>query len=826
MRTLSATLTNAQQSASRLPYIELTFRSRNRVTTRTYKTTDKPNRIQKILVSEGPLGASVGSAGGRGFSGLIVLDDFDTTVGDLDFKGYRLDIGWGFGTTVSKQAPLFVYNQRRVSSRNGKLLLEFQCFSLWDLASVIWPNDAIAASLVYNKDITIRHIMQELLGGAKLEAAILGDYAAGGTVFTSYTTASENTTADDVLLLPAVPIVNDAFYYAQTSPFDRLSQDLTTVGVGTWQLTWEYWNGSTWTSLSGMTANPASGSDQDNFTLGQLKIIDFDRPTNWATVNFSTTNPDGTASNFASIFPNASLYYIRARVTSFTSITTQPKSSRIFAAQDFGVSLTLSRIDAISPPVISQLSHTFNSPGIFIGFLEAQTFTPVSDLEIDRAGLILLNEGGTTDVLVLFIRNTTSGGPSDAPTDGPDLATSTLTSAVLVANTPTMVAFNFPARFVARAGVTYALIIAVSSALVGPDQVWRYIRSDVISGGTTWSKLGAAPWLNQVDSEGNNGDFAFEIGGYPPTGADKQPDFSTDYFTDTVALIEQILLFTQMGIVVRQEGFHMIALDPAQTTLETSYDSTHAYLTNIQETMPIIPNKVTYTDRPPGAGGTPIQGSAEDTSASAAFGLITHIRDDSSILVAADATDLATKELERLKLSAATGTALVPMNVGQEIWDLVKITDAITGVAYQGRVTRITRLFEPGRYDMELTLGSVESPLWTGQGYVLAVSEQPEAPRLDIIKLAKEAREGRAAGKLEAVRQRARAMAAAGKLDIFELAREAAQIGARPKPGIEVLPLARPFLKPPGIEVLPLARPAPIVPFIRPPSRRDRPPRR
>lgn len=125
-----------------------------------------------------------------------------------------------------------------------------------------------------------------------------------GGVKTDETTAAGNATANDMTLLPAVPAVNDAYYWGAILPFDSASVVVGTSGAGTWTITWEYWNGSAWASLSGVSDG----------TTG-LKITgrcDFTRPSNWAQTAVATFQA----------------YWIRARVSAYTSITTQPKGNQ------------------------------------------------------------------------------------------------------------------------------------------------------------------------------------------------------------------------------------------------------------------------------------------------------------------------------------------------------------------------------------------------------------------------------------------------------------------------------------------------------------------
>ena len=79
--------------------------------------------------------------------------------------------------------------------------------------------------------------------------AITKAFLDDGGVFTDYTTKFNNTDANDVPLIPITEEMNDAFYFGHENKFNGLKLDIDTAGVGN-TIVWEYWDGSTWTSLS------------------------------------------------------------------------------------------------------------------------------------------------------------------------------------------------------------------------------------------------------------------------------------------------------------------------------------------------------------------------------------------------------------------------------------------------------------------------------------------------------------------------------------------------------------------------------------------------
>lgn len=131
--------------------------------------------------------------------------------------------------------------------------------------------------------------------------------AADGAVFTNESTAAHNDTDNDMTLLPATPAVNDAYYFSvNTTNPSGIYVYISTAGAGTWTITWEYYNGS-WTALS----NVSDGTSGFKSGTG-IKAVTF------------TTASDITSTSVNGI----NTFWIRARVSAYTSITTQPKGRR------------------------------------------------------------------------------------------------------------------------------------------------------------------------------------------------------------------------------------------------------------------------------------------------------------------------------------------------------------------------------------------------------------------------------------------------------------------------------------------------------------------
>lgn len=129
-----------------------------------------------------------------------------------------------------------------------------------------------------------------------------------GTTYTTLTTEANNATANDVTLPYAA--VNRATYWGSSTPFTRLLINQGTAGVGSWIITWEYWNG-TWLPLSGV----ADGTSDFMAAAGN-HFVSFSLPTDW-----TTTTVGDTATPY---------YYVRARVSAFVSQSAAPLGTQMW----------------------------------------------------------------------------------------------------------------------------------------------------------------------------------------------------------------------------------------------------------------------------------------------------------------------------------------------------------------------------------------------------------------------------------------------------------------------------------------------------------------
>lgn len=158
-----------------------------------------------------------------------------------------------------------------------------------------------------NKTALVKHF----LDGA--EAYVFG---APGS-YTDELTESRDPVASDMTLLPAVPEVGDAYYFGSARMFSQVHIVSTVPGEGVWTITWEYYNAdTTWDALSGVV------DSSEGFTEASgIWTTSFNTPSSsWATVVV-----DGSAA----------MYWVRARVTAYTSVVTPPTADQAWVSTNY-----------------------------------------------------------------------------------------------------------------------------------------------------------------------------------------------------------------------------------------------------------------------------------------------------------------------------------------------------------------------------------------------------------------------------------------------------------------------------------------------------------
>ncbi|MBA7677892.1 hypothetical protein ES703_86158 [subsurface metagenome] len=113
-------------------------------------------------------------------------------------------------------------------------------------------------------------------------------------------------------LLPTTPEVNDAYYIGAAHTFSYVIWIIGRAGIGVWTITWEYWDGDSWEPLT----NVVDPTDGFRGTAGP-RHLSFTIPGDWAQTVIQAMN----------------LYWIRGRVSAYTSKVTSPLGSRAWVSK-------------------------------------------------------------------------------------------------------------------------------------------------------------------------------------------------------------------------------------------------------------------------------------------------------------------------------------------------------------------------------------------------------------------------------------------------------------------------------------------------------------
>lgn len=216
--------------------------------------------------------------------------------------------------------------------------------------------------------------LAKLLRGSPVGGCVLDD---GGSK-TDDTAAANDDTANDVDLTPATPNANDAIMFGLNRLFGKLTFDIGTVGTGTYTVAWEYWNGSAWTALSGVTDSTTS------FKTTGLNRVTFTIPTDWALKSELTLPP---------------LFYVRAKLDAGT-VTQAPKANRVWmgpgtlASSSTNTLTAAATSDNIGDKVVTVMTALPGAQELVVGAANDPLFQSKSDQGAAGAALIVVLRDG------------------------------------------------------------------------------------------------------------------------------------------------------------------------------------------------------------------------------------------------------------------------------------------------------------------------------------------------------------------------------------------------------------------------------------------------
>lgn len=175
-------------------------------------------------------------------------------------------------------------------------------------------------------------------------------------LYTNETTAFNENTADDVEVIDATPTGDDANYFGHaTSTFGRLDVNITTKAVSlVADVLWQYWNGSAWTGLSGVT----DGTEGWAVDATGVVSVTFTVPSDWAKCTVDNVNG----------------YWIRSVLNDDGTVTTPPQVGQGWIILDADDAVwtddTTDFTDAGAGDVDLLPSYPIVGDGFYIGYSE------------------------------------------------------------------------------------------------------------------------------------------------------------------------------------------------------------------------------------------------------------------------------------------------------------------------------------------------------------------------------------------------------------------------------------------------------------------------
>ena len=161
------------------------------------------------------------------------------------------------------------------------------------------------------------------------------------------TMEANDTDSDDMALLPAVPVIDDAYYFGANHVFQKISLNIGISADGTGIIVWEYYDGGSWSAL----ADIVDGTTNFRAAPG-WHGVEYTQPADWCMTDVG----------------EVSAFWIRARATDVTGITVQPKGTQV------------KLVDALDEPITRRPlaggnDATFGNGGS--GYIEMTVGTPI-----------------------------------------------------------------------------------------------------------------------------------------------------------------------------------------------------------------------------------------------------------------------------------------------------------------------------------------------------------------------------------------------------------------------------------------------------------------
>ena len=203
----------------------------------------------------------------------------------------------------------------------------------------------------------------------------------------------------------AVPAASDIHYFGGSRPFFTVAGYIGTPGVYSWTEVWEYWSGAAWTTLTAGTQYVLY-PDATPFKTEGVWAFSWPGATGWAQ----------TAIN------GVTRYWVRVRISAFTSHTTTPRNEdqRAYALQHPHIVLPSSAVQGDAPPrVLLRMRHGLGATTSVAFGLTNRILAGLKTVESDSLFEAFLNLGGlgnriqwTTVALTDTLTSTDASAPA------------------------------------------------------------------------------------------------------------------------------------------------------------------------------------------------------------------------------------------------------------------------------------------------------------------------------------------------------------------------------------------------------------------------------
>lgn len=171
-----------------------------------------------------------------------------------------------------------------------------------------------------------------------------------------------------------------------------------------------------------------------------------------------------------------------------------------------------------------------------------------------------------------------------------------------------------------------------------------------------------------------------------------------------LAAIRRLLDYTWCVIRYGADGkLHILKPTISEESFNYEYSlEDHVFFSKAYRKTLVIPNKIIVQSR---VDDDP-QSSGEATDPTSYALLPKTEYHQMRLTDNGEAADIADAILSKYQLNAEMGAANVSMNVGAEVFDYVKVTDAREGDSRIGNIGSLTRTYSPGKYTLSFSFGA------------------------------------------------------------------------------------------------------------------------